>query len=106
MLTKFETHPRSGKRSNYLGTGAVAVVCLVLLAFLAVLQVAHVHPIQSDADSCQLCVTMHSAAPVPTAAAVVALVKAGTPTAIVDEQVVVRHRLPKLFTRPPPPASC
>jgi hypothetical protein len=105
LLTGFKTQFHSGKRSKYLAFGAAAVVCLVLLALLAVVQVAHVHPLQSDADTCPLCVVMHSAAPVAAGAALVFLFSASTPTSIVDERVVVRHRHPKLFTRPPP-AGC
>jgi hypothetical protein len=105
LLAGFETQFHSGKRSRYLAFGAAAVVCLVLLALLAVVQVAHVHPLQSDADTCPLCVVMHSAAPVAAGAVLVFLFSASTPTSIVDERVVVRHRHPKLFTRPPP-AGC
>ena len=104
-MTRFETHLRSSKRSKYLVFGPAAVVCLVLLALLAVVQVAHVHALNSDAGNCQLCVVMHSAAPVAVAATAIVLVSTGAPTALVDECVVVRHRHPKLFTRPPP-AGC
>ena len=38
-------------------------MCLVLLAFLAVAQVMHVHASDSDADHCTLCLAMHSVVP-------------------------------------------
>jgi hypothetical protein len=78
------------------------VLCLALLALLTVVQVAHMHPLETDADHCQLCIAMHTAAPVAAAAAVVILVKVGTQTPAVEARVAVRHRHPKLFTRPPP----
>jgi len=78
------------------------VVCLALLALLTVVQVTHIHPLETDADHCQLCIAMHTAAPVAVAAAVVILVKVGTQAPLVEARVVVRHRHPKLFTRPPP----
>jgi hypothetical protein len=81
---------------------AVTVVCLALLALLTVVQVTHIHPLETDADHCQLCIAMHTAAPVAVAAAVVILVKVGTQAPLVEARVVVRHRHPKLFTRPPP----
>ena len=49
---------------------AVAVLCLVLLAMLAVAQVAHLHPNQTDADHCQLCIVMHTVVPAAMAAGV------------------------------------
>ena len=56
---------------------AVAVLCLVLLAMLAVAQVAHLHADQTDADHCQLCIVMHTLVPVAAAAAVIVIVQLG-----------------------------
>ena len=81
---------------------AVTVVCLVLMALLAVVQVAHSHPLESDADHCPLCIVMHSAAPGVGAAAVVGLVKLEAQAPVSEARAVVRHWHPKLFTRPPP----
>jgi hypothetical protein len=81
---------------------AVMVVCLVLMALLAVVQVAHSHPVESDADHCPLCIVMHTAAPVVVAAAVVVLVKLEATAPVYKAHAVVRHWHPKLFTRPPP----
>ena len=78
------------------------VVCLVLLALLAVVQVAHVHPLDSDADHCPLCIVMHAVAPVAVAAAVIILVQVGTPAPLLEALAVVRPWHPTLFTRPPP----
>jgi len=85
--------------------GAAALLCLALLALLAVVQVAHLHPLDKDADHCSLCVAMHSAAPAMVFAAVVVLVSFENPTPIVEARAVVRYWHPKLFTRPPP-AGC
>jgi len=82
--------------------GAAAFLCLALLALLAVVQVAHMHPLDRDADHCSLCIAMHSAAPVAVMAAAVVLVRMGSPAPVVEARVVVRHWHPKLYTRPPP----
>jgi hypothetical protein len=42
----------------------VTILCLVLLALFAIVQVAHVHSDETAADHCPLCISMHSAAPV------------------------------------------
>ena len=82
--------------------GAAALVCLALLALLALVQVAHTHPLDTDADHCSLCIAMHSAAPVAVMAAVVVLVRIGTPAPFIEARAIIRHWHPKLFTRPPP----
>jgi len=82
-----------------------AVVCLLLLALLAVIQIAHVHPLESDADHCPLCIVMHAVAPVSVAAAVIILVQVGTPAPVIQMRAVIRPWHPTLFTRPPPLAS-
>jgi hypothetical protein len=81
----------------------VTVVCLILLALLVVVQVAHVHPNSSDADHCPLCIVMHSAAPVAAAVAAIVMVTLGTHAPAVRVCTVVRPWHPTLFTRPPPP---
>jgi uncharacterized membrane protein YqhA len=78
------------------------VVCLVLLALLVVVQVAHIHSDPVAADHCPLCVSMHSAVPVTVAAAIIVLVQIGLFRLVAVEHVVVFHRHPKLFIRPPP----
>ena len=78
-------------------------MCLILLALLAVVQVAHFHAQDTDADHCPLCIVMHTAAPVATAATIVVLVKIGTPEPIApDVRAIIRYWHPILFTRPPP----
>lgn len=85
--------------------GAAALLCLALLALLTVVQVAHVHALDADADHCQLCIAMHSAAPVAIIAVLVVLIRIGRPEPLVEARSVVRHWHPKLYTRPPP-AGC
>jgi hypothetical protein len=80
-------------------------VCLILLALLAVVQVAHVHSAESDADHCQLCIVLHSAAPVAMTATVVVLVQIESAAPVFKARTVVRFWHPQLFTRPPP-AGC
>ncbi len=81
------------------------VVCLLLVALFAVVQVAHVHPLETDADHCTLCIVMHSAAPVAVAAAIVVLVQIETRTLVYEPRTITRYWHPQLFTRPPP-AGC
>jgi len=78
------------------------VVCLVLVALLAVMQVPHLHQNPSDADHCALCVVMHTAAPAAVAAAVVVIVQLGISTPAVKPLSIARYWHPQLFTRPPP----
>ena len=106
MLTGFQTF-LSGKRraKPHAKLGALplaTVVCLVLLSLLAVVQVAHVHPVETAADHCPLCIVMHSATPVAVAAALVVLVPIESSAPVFEAQTVTRHWHPKLFTRPPP----
>ena len=84
---------------------AIAVLCLVLLAILAVAQVAHLHPSQTDADHCQLCIVMHTVVPTAIAAAVIVIVQLGASAPQADPIVIARQRQIRLFIRPPP-ISC
>ncbi|MGB8031166.1 MAG: hypothetical protein WCF30_16065 [Terracidiphilus sp.] len=95
-----------GKRGVWPGIlPAVAIVCLVLLAMLAVAQVTHLHSNDTDADHCQLCIVMHTVVPVAAAAAVVVIVQLGASTPQAEPIVVARQRQIRLFIRPPP-ISC
>ena len=104
-MTGFQAHFRGRRRREPRAFGTAALVCLALLALLAVVQVAHMHPLESDADHCPLCIVMHSAAPVAVAAAVVVLVRISSTAPVFEPLTIVRHWHPKLFTRPPP-AGC
>ena len=95
-----------GKRSIWHGfLPAVAVLCLVLLALLAVAQVTHLHANDTDADHCQLCIVMHTVAPVAIAAVVIVMVQLGVSAPQAEPIVVVRRPQFRLFIRPPP-VSC
>ncbi len=102
MLTGLQPNFRYGRRRKPRTFGATTLLCLTLLAMVAVVQVAHIHPLDSDADHCSLCIAMHSAAPVAVMAAAVVLVRIGTTAPVVEARTVVRHWHPKLYTRPPP----
>ena len=104
-MTAFQPHFRRETRAKSGTLPVVAVLCLVLLALLAVVQVAHIHSTETAADHCPLCISMHSAAPVATSAAVVVLVQIGAPAPVLPVRVAIRNWYPKLFTRPPPSAS-
>jgi len=104
-MAGFLTHFRADLHRKQNAFGRIAAVCLILLALLVVVQVAHLHPFGTDADHCPLCIVMHTAAPVAAASAVVVLVQMQNNATIFQAQAVVRHWHPKLFTRPPP-AGC
>jgi len=97
----FETDFRSS-RPRPRAFWAVALLCLCLLALLATVQVAHMHPLVNDADHCPLCIAMHSAAPVAALAAIVVMITIGTSAPMIESRVAVRYWHPQLFTRPPP----
>ncbi len=78
------------------------LVCLALLALLTVVQVAHVHSIDTDADHCPLCVVLHTAAPVAVAAAIIILVQIKASAPDLEVRAVTRVLDPQHFTRPPP----
>jgi hypothetical protein len=83
--------------------GVATVVCLILLAFLAVVQVAHVHPIGADAENCPLCIAIHSVVPFLVMVTALLLVKIGPAARVLLEvRTIVRYWHPTLFTRPPP----
>ena len=104
-MTAFRAHFRAQSSSRQKLTLVVAGVCLVLLALLAVGQVAHLHANQSDADHCQLCIVLHTLVPVAAACAEVVFVRFGAPALQADPIVVARQRQFGLFIRPPP-VSC
>jgi uncharacterized membrane protein YqhA len=81
------------------------MVCLVLLATLAIAQVTHLHSNDTDADHCQLCIVMHTVVPVSAAAAVIVIVQLGASTPQAEPIVIASQRQIRLFIRPPP-ASC
>jgi TRAP-type C4-dicarboxylate transport system permease small subunit len=104
-LTGFQTHIRRESRTAPGILTLTTILCLILLALLAVVQVTHLHPSQSEADRCPLCIVMHSAVPIAVAAAAVVLVQVGVSAPRVEPIPVRVHRHPKLFIRPPP-AGC
>lgn len=106
LLTGLQAHFESlSRRWKPRASGAAVLVCLALLALLTVVQVAHYHAIESDADHCPLCIAMQSAAPVAAITAVIVLVQIRAATPVYKACPVIRHWHPKLFTRPPP-AGC
>lgn len=96
----FRTHLRSVRKLGSTRSGLM--VCLVLVALLAVMQVPHLHQHPNDADHCALCVVMHTAAPAAAPVAVVVLVPLGFSAPVAKTKSIVRYWHPQLFTRPPP----
>lgn len=81
------------------------LVCLALLALLTVVQVAHVHSVDTDADHCPLCIALHTAAPVAAAVAVMVMVQIESFSPIVEVRPIGISWRRQLFIRPPPSAS-
>ncbi len=52
------------KRAGLWAARTTSIVCLLLLTWMAFIQVTHVHPVASDTGHCPICVAMHSALPV------------------------------------------
>ena len=97
---------RSGSHSKQSALRVVTVVCLVLLAFLAVAQVMHVHASDSDADHCTLCVAMHSVVPLVIMLITVVLVRIEVlALGLLEVRPITRYVYSTLFIRPPP-AGC
>ncbi len=101
-LTTAQPDFRGSHGRRHRSFGAAALLCLVLLALLVTVQVAHNHVVESDADHCSLCIALHSAAPIAMMAALVVLIRLGATAQLAEARTVVRHWNPKLFTRPPP----
>ncbi|WP_263356859.1 hypothetical protein [Acidicapsa ligni] len=95
---------RAGERKPW-AVRSTTLVCLLLLALLTFIQVAHVHTVAADADHCPICVVMHAATPVAAAApAIVFVVTLGSvPVPVVHS--VSRPWHYTLFNRPPPAQS-
>jgi uncharacterized membrane protein len=104
-LTGLQPNLRGSRRREARAFGAGALLCLILLALLTVVQVTHIHALESNADQCPLCIAMQSAAPVAAIAAVVVLIRIQAAAQVYEARAVVRYWSPKLFTRPPP-AGC
>ena len=105
-LTGVRAHLRSDCHPRSRTLAVVTAVCLVLLAPLAVAQVVHVHPVQSDADLCPLCIAMHSVVPIVVMVAALVLARIETTTPVLLEvSKIILYWYPTLFTRPPP-AGC
>jgi hypothetical protein len=102
FLTGLQPDHRGVRSRIPTGFGAAALLCLALLALLVTAQLAHNHLLERDADHCQLCIALHSAAPIALAAAAVVLAKVGSPVPLLEARMISRHWNPKLFTRPPP----
>jgi len=102
-LTGFRADSRADRYPKSSTFRVATVVCLILLALLFVVQVAHVHAADSDADHCTLCAVMHSVVPIVVELVTVVLVRLATPTpAVVEVRAASRYWHPTLFNRPPP----
>lgn len=82
--------------------GMAALICLVLVVLLTTIQVAHIHPLNSDASHCPLCIVMHTAKPATPATAAVALVALGMLAPEPRVRLIALQQHPSFFIRPPP----
>jgi hypothetical protein len=101
-LTESRTDFREQSLRKTRAFGVAAILCLVLMALLAMAQVAHVHSIDSDADHCPLCIALHPAAPAAVLVATVVLVRIQAAAPVFKACPVQRYWRQKLFIRPPP----
>ena len=102
-LTGIPTHLSVDRRPKLTALVAATVVCLVLVALLAVLQVTHIHAVDSDADHCPLCVAMHSLVPFVVMMVALIFVRIGRASPVsLETRAITRYWHPTLFTRPPP----
>jgi len=92
---------RTDERKSW-AVRSTSLICLVLLALLTFVQVAHVHPAAADADHCPICVAMHSAAPVSVLVVAVTFTRISEPVAVAVVRPVARVWHYTLFNRPPP----
>jgi hypothetical protein len=76
----------------------LAVLCMLLTT----VQASHLHTVEKDADHCSLCLAMQAATPVAILATIVVLVRMQMALPLFEPSVVILHRHPKLYTRPPP----
>lgn len=105
-MRRYQAGLRSGSHSKQSALKVATVVCLVLLALLAVAQVMHGHASAGDADHCTLCVAMHSVVPVVIMLITVLLVRIEVLTpGLFEGRAITRYWHPTLFIRPPP-ADC
>ncbi|HTW61357.1 MAG TPA: hypothetical protein VMD55_06065 [Terracidiphilus sp.] len=102
IQTRLQARPGGRRPSQSPSWAVTAVVCLVLTAFLAVMQVPHLHTSQSEADHCPLCVVMHSTAPAAPAVAAVVLVPMGAPEPQAEPILAPKKQPTRIFIRPPP----
>lgn len=102
-MTGIRTHLSSDRQPKHAAFRVAVVVCLVLVALLAVIQVTHVHSVDGDSDHCPLCVAMHSLVPLVVMVAAVVLVRIGAASPVsLETRAIIRYWHPTLFTRPPP----
>lgn len=104
-MNGLQTLIRSDRRATPRTYAMVVLACLALLALLTVVQVAHVHSVATNADHCPLCMVLHTAAPVATAAAVIVLVQLDSAIPVIEICAFTRIFDAQLFTRPPPSVS-
>ncbi len=102
-MSGYKSQTRMDRRQKPRAFGWAAALCLALLVLFALVQVAHVHAVDSDADHCPICIVMHSAAPVAAATVAILLVRLNAPAPpLLEARAVIRYWHPTLFTRPPP----
>ena len=105
-LTAILAHRRGGHRAKSSALQMAIAVCLVVLMLLALIHVADGHSTAGAADSCPICVVMHSVVPFVIMAVVMALIRIETQAPeLLELRAIIRYWHPSLFTRPPP-AGC
>ena len=103
LLNGILTWMRSGRDAKPKAC-LMVLVCLALLVMLTMIQVAHVHSVNTDADHCPLCIVLHTAVPVAAAAAIIVLVNLEVLAPVAQVRSLRSTLQRQLFIRPPPSA--
>ena len=83
-------------------SGWIVLLCVVLLALLAMAQVAHVHLTEVNPSHCPICMLLQTAAPAASAAAAIVLVLLGARLPHYERVAVRSVHRSRLYIRPPP----
>ena len=98
---KFVAEPASSGRAG--ARAALAMLCACMVLFAATLRLAHTHTAAEQASGrCQICSSIHTAAPTVAAAVPVALHAAPEPVATPAPENPATTRITNLSDRAPP----
>ena len=105
-VTAILAHKQDGYRPRPKALQMAVALCLVVLMLVALVHVADGHSTAGAADSCPICVVMHSVVPFVIMAVVMVLIRIEIHAPeLLELHAIIRYWHPNLFNRPPP-AGC